>query len=136
MRRLRGSGDGASDAPAHDQQRDKNYEEHLDEDFQKGLAPDAKALRMDIANVVHYCQPTHNFILAVQRQRKNLHWNLAHADERTLSVALCHGFEHFRRRRCKDCPQLGSDRPYLPLPVVDGNPQQMFAIAEALHQSL
>ena len=23
-----------------------------------------------------------------------------------------------------------------PLPVVDGNPQQMFAIAEALHQSL
>ena len=82
----------------------KHYEEYLDQDSQKSLAPDTKTLRADVADVVHYYEPARNFILAVQRQRKNLHGSLAETDRRTLSVVFCHGLDYFRRRRLRTSP--------------------------------
>ena len=123
-------------APTHDQQRNKNNQENLDEDPQESGAPDAKALGADVSGIVHYRQPTHNFILAMQRQRKNLHGTLAYADERALAMTLCHGCDHFRWRRRHDLSQLRSDRHDMALAIVYGDAHQMFAIAEPLNQPL
>ena len=86
---------------------------------------------------MHNCQSTHDFILAVQRQCKNVHGIIAEADERAFAMTLRHGLGHFRRRRgCMTCPNSEVMATTLPLPVVDSDAHQMFAVAEALYQPL
>src|ERR1700681_4401480 len=128
--------DRASNAPADNQQCNKDNEEALSQHAEKCLTPREKYLGTDVAHIVHHGQAAQDFILTANRQRENVNRHASQAEERTLSVTLGDSL-HYRRRSCGERLREFRSRGYQrALTVIDNDAQHVLAVSEPLHQSL
>jgi len=90
----------------------------------------------DVAGVVDDDQPSDHFVITMDRECVYLDGRTSHVEERTYSMIFLHGLGECRRRRTEFRCQVWCGSDQLVGEVIYCDTNEVFAIAEALYDTL
>src|SRR5581483_4872006 len=120
------------DAPAHDQQGDKNNQYNVGKATQEGFAPDAKTLCADVARVMNDGQAADEFIPAVERHGIDVNRCSAHAEEGARITLIVQRLQHDGWSVFDEWLQCGSYGDGMALWIIDAESGKVLAVSELL----
>ena len=123
--------------PAHEEQRQRNRDEDLDDGVKHQVTPAACDPALDFARVVHHSERADDFVVPVQRHRVDIDRGLVRQQELAdTHVELGRSRGRGRRKRgdVRRLARCGVD--CLALQVIDGNALDVVPLARLVQQTI